>query len=266
MPSRLKDAAAGLLPARLHVPVHYVYGRLRGYHEPEMRLLPDLVRARDRAIDVGGNRGTYAYRLAQLGARVDVFEPNPAYLRGLAGWAARRRDVAVHRVALSSSEGRAALNIPVGAGGIEHGSAASIEAASAGRDSRAEMVALRTLDSYAISDAAFIKIDVEGHEHAVIAGAAETLRASCPALLVEIEQRHVERPIQDVFDEIAALGYRGFFLLDGRLRPLATFAADLHQASASHGSPPRPYVNNFLFLHAARIDGGRYRALQDRWL
>ncbi|MEG8026090.1 FkbM family methyltransferase [Sphingomonas aurantiaca] len=72
-----------------------------------MSLLPALVSRGDRVIDVGGNRGTYAYRLHALGARVEVFEPNPVCLRVLRDWASHQAAVNVHAVALSASSGTA---------------------------------------------------------------------------------------------------------------------------------------------------------------
>ena len=63
-----------ILPAR-QVPVNFLFGRLRGTLEPELALLPALVGRRQRAIDLGGNRGTHAYRLAGLGTQVEVCEP-----------------------------------------------------------------------------------------------------------------------------------------------------------------------------------------------
>lgn len=265
MLDRLRSLAPGLIPERHQVPGYYLYGWLRGYHEPEMRLLPQLVERGDRVIDVGGNRGTYAYRFRSLGAHVSVFEPNPAYLTALEQWAADEPNVTIHPFALSSHSGEALLRIPIDASGVEHGSSASIEQVSA-EGARTEPVALRTLDSFRFEDTRLIKIDVEGHEHAVIGGAGETLRISRPALLVEIEQRHLKRPISDIFHQVTSFGYRGFFLLNRRLQALETFDTDRHQSIESLGDRTRPYVNNFLFLHSHELERDRYRALAVRWM
>ena len=50
-------------------------------------------------------------------------------------------------------------------------------------------VPMRTLDSYQLSNVGFIKIDVEGHEEAVLHGSSETLRREMPNLMIEIEDR-----------------------------------------------------------------------------
>lgn len=263
MLQRLKALARDALPRRWQVPVKYWYGRARGDIEPEMALLPALVGRGDHVVDVGGNRGTYAYRLWRIGARIEVFEPNPDCIGILAGWAAGRDRVKVHGVALSSCAGTAQLHVPVDEHGVAHDASASIEADAPG-DGRDIDVPLRTLDSFGFTDVRLIKIDVEGHESSVIEGAAETLRAARPALLIEIEQRHRREPIDTIFRQIEAFGYRGFFLLDGCLVGIERFDAGLHQSPEAFASG-RAYHNNFLFLASERLDGGGYANLR-AWL
>lgn len=263
----LKGVVRDLLPPRLQVPIKYHYGRLRQELEPEMSLLPALVSRGDRVIDIGGNRGTYAYRLHALGARVEVFEPNPVCLRVLRDWASHRAAVNVHAVALSASSGTAELAIPIDRAGIEHDASASIEHGVEQRDGadvRVETVSIATLDGYGFRDATLIKIDVEGHEQSVIEGALVTIAASSPALLIEIEQRHLAKPIGDIFARILSLGYQGFFLRDKKLAPLAEFDPARHQMLADFERHSGQYYNNFLFLATARLDAGAYRGLLAR--
>ena len=44
----------------------------------------------------------------------------------------------------------------------------------------------RTLDSYALDNVGFIKIDVEGYEHTVLKGARKTLMHCHPIMLIEL--------------------------------------------------------------------------------
>lgn len=263
MLQRLKIVARDALPRSLQVPVKYYYGRVRGMLEPEMAFLPYLVGRGERALDIGGNRGTYAFALARLGARVEVFEPNPACIMPLRHWARRHSNVVIHPVALSAHNGSARLHIPVGADGVEHDASASIEKMpkSAVHDIEVE---LRTLDSFGFDDVSFVKMDVEGHEGSVLDGASATLAANCPAILAEIEQRHNDRPISEIFNKIEAAGYAGFFMAGGKLRPLDTFDPERHQPIAALGKADA-YHNNFIFLGVARLREGRYRAFEDRW-
>lgn len=257
--SALKSFARGLVPLRWQVPLKYWYNWTLGTLEGEMSLLGYVVRRGDRAVDVGGNRGVYAYKLWKLGAEVEVFEPNPMCLRVLEAWARARPGVQVHPVALSSQAGEASLHIPVDATGIEHDASASIEH-EFGR-ARTQAVRLASLDSFGFRNVALVKVDVEGHEYSVVEGAAMTLATSRPALLVEIEQRHSDHPIAEVFAKILEFGYEGFFMRDGTLVALESFAVTRDQNSAYFGCHAERYINNFLFLHRSRLADGQYRAL-----
>lgn len=257
--AQIKSMLRDRLPARWQVPVKHLFLKATGGLEAELALLPLLIAPGERALDIGANYGTYALTLARLGARVDLFEPNPAIAAVLAAWAHGRTGVAVHALALSDRAGMAELVIP-GEGGIEHDSSAAI-AGGAVASGRRVAVPLAPLDSLAIRDAALIKIDVEGHEDAVLRGAAATIAASSPALIVEIEQRHIARPIAEAFADILQQGYRGWFLCGGALLPLDRFDADRHQC---FGEPSVPYCNNFIFLAEARIARGDYARLLAR--
>lgn len=264
MLGKLKVALRDMLPRGLQVPIKYRIAMARGQLEAEMALLSDLVQRGDRVIDVGGNRGIYAYRLRQLGARIEVFEPNPVCLDVLRHWAKGRDAVAIHAVALSSGDGEALLHIPVGADGVAHDASASIEHVDVASQQEI-VVPLRTLDSFGFADATLIKIDVEGHEQKVIEGAIATIRASRPALIVEIEQRHLSRPIGEVFAMVVGLGYRGFFLDKEKLVPIDRFDVGAHQSMDSFGVSGLHYYNNFLFLDHDRLESGYYNVITRRW-
>lgn len=256
----LKGIGRDLLPKHYQVPVKYWYCWLRGALEDEMKLLELLVRSHDLVVDVGGNRGIYAYQFWRLGARVEVFEPNPACSRVLSAWAAGKAGVNVHSVALSSHSGSANLHIPIDESGIEHDSSASIENTGFGR-SHDEWVPLQTRDSFGFEDVSLIKIDVEGHEYSVIEGAGATLAASRPALLVEIEQRHANRPIGEVFAKIKGYGYQGYFIGVDGMAALESFDVARHQSMEHFGTSKGEYINNFLFLHRDRLADGEYAPL-----
>ena len=252
--SKLRD----LFPNHVQVPLKYWFSKISGQLEPEMTLLPKLLRPNSRVIDIGANRGIYAYPLSQLFCYVELFEPNPNCVSVLRSWASKKSNVQVHEFALSDCDGVASLQIPVDASGVHHDSSASLDQKPFGKHVQ-YLIRLTTLDNFDFNNVALIKIDVEGHEHRVISGAIRTISLEKPALLIEIEQRHGTRSIDEVFIQVQNLGYQGFFLHRGSLNPLATFNPNIHQLAVNLGR--RDYVNNFLFLHQIRINSGDYDSL-----
>lgn len=258
----LKSILRSCVPLPMQVPVKFLFNSLGGRMEPELDILSLLVDSGNHVIDVGGNRGTYAYKLHRLGCQVEVFEPNGVCADILMAWAAGKPSVNIHPVGLSSSAGNAVLHIPVDASGIAHDASASLENTPSG-SVQDKTVQLRTLDSFGFTDITFIKIDVEGHETSAIKGAAESIARMKPSLLVEIEQRHLSRPIDEVFDLILAYGYRAFFLRNGKLQTLDRFDVRLDQDFEGSHDVPGKYINNFIFVHPSTVNE-KFRSLIER--
>jgi len=235
-----------LLPLRLQPPVRYHYERWRGLLERELPLFCSLIKPHDIVVDVGANAGIYVHALRRRGAIVEAFEPQPTCSAVLRAYAAANPGIHVHETALGASVTTARLTVPLDAGRLARGSATLIPVSTAVGETID--VAVRTLDSYRLDPIAAMKIDVEGAELEVLRGATLTIAFARPTLLVEIEQRHHDRPIADVFAYIEGQGYDGAFLLPGRgLRPLAEFDGDEHQRVDEAGRPTGVYINNFLF-------------------
>jgi FkbM family methyltransferase len=221
------------------------------FGEWELRELPHLLPERGLVIDVGANRGYYSFALQRLGQRVISFEPDRTYLkrlRALLGTQAR-----IETVALSSDPGTGVMRVPHigGAYGGSLGSLSNLAVPDEIVSSRYE-VELRTLDSYSFDDVAFIKIDVEGHEEAVLAGAQNTLKRAKPVLLVEIEERHNPGGLGRIAKSLSVLGYSGFFYYERKQYGLSQFVPELHQVAekVAVGETNRrklKYVNNFVF-------------------
>lgn len=260
--SKIRDS----LPKRFQVTIKYWYSKLIGDLEDEMKLLPKLLTRSGRVIDVGANRGVYAYPMAKLCSDVELFEPNPNCAAVLSSFAENRQNVRIHTVALSNQKGVAFLQVPVDAAGIEHDSSGTIDKSKTD-GFRSHQIQMTTLDSFQFHNVEFIKIDVEGHETCVLDGAVETINSQIPALLIEIEQRHCEHPITDVFKQVENFGYKGFFLEGGsKLLPLTCFDPVIHQAFSNLGGLHGSYINNFLFLHSKRLEKGEYKSLIHSYL
>jgi len=218
---------------------------LRKTHEPEIALIPDLLPAGGIAIDAGANEGLWVYHLQRRAAQVVAFEPVEPLASRLQRKA--RENVEVRRFALSDTEGMAMLRFPrrqLAWGTIEAGNALS----RSDREIVEQSVETRTLDSFCFEQVDLIKIDVEGHELAVLNGAIETIRRCQPTIVVEIENDHRRDAVSDVRRLLGAEGYNGYFL-DGELRPIEDFDEERDQNPTHVGARGKSgrYINNFIF-------------------
>lgn len=232
---------------KLPAPILYrvLAWKMRLIGEPECRLLNILVNKDETAIDIGGNRGSYTFWLSKLVPKVYVFEPIPKlanFLREVAS-----SNVEIINSGLSDASGKAEIKIPINNGFQIEGEATLGDVHSV-YDSIS--VDLNTLDCFDYSNIGFIKVDVEGHELSVIKGGRNLLTNEVPNLLVEIEQRHINFPIQTVFNEILSLGYRGYYYQNNLLKSLSGFNCKDMQREADIGTTK--YINNFIFVHPNR--------------
>lgn len=239
----VKKIIFAAVPARFQLPLRFRYEGWLGRLEPEMLQLGQLLGSKHLAVDIGANFGPYCYYLSRLGKEVEAFEPLPDIARTLGAY--RSPLIRVHNVALSSAPGTLQLYTPI-FDGVPYPACSTFTPVEGPHETCP--VSVRTLDSYTFADVCLVKIDVEGHELEVLKGAVETLRREQPLLLVEIEQRHLGFPMTEVFAFIQALGYAGWFLADGRLRPLAEFSYESHQQTFLADVNNPAYVNNFFFL------------------
>lgn len=153
-----------------------------GFRAPQAAL--GLVPPGGVAIDVGANLGEWSVPLAAAVGRdgmVLCIEPNPAVATALAATLRINNftQAEVLAVALGSEDGEGRLLIESGDSGLSRLSASEA----------AIPVPLRRLDPLLrerlFTRVDLIKIDVEGHERFVLAGAAETLRCFRPGVVFE---------------------------------------------------------------------------------
>lgn len=215
--------------------------------EPELRLLPDLVDPARSAVDVGANRGVWTHQLARLCPKVYAFEPNPKMFAILD--AARPANVIARQMALSDRSGTADLNIPRSPRGYSNQHASLETSWIGGKSFGVVKVETARLDALDLEPCGFIKIDVEGHEAAVIAGAAGIIARDRPTLLVELEERHSSHRIEQSIADIEALGYDALVFKGGALRGIEAFDPDAdHRAAVETGR----YIFNFVFKPRSR--------------
>ena len=235
---RLKFA---LVPVSLYMRYRTRKELRRG--EAEVALLPFLADPARTSLDIGANKGVYAWLLRGCSREVHAFEPNPKmfrFLKRLEGG-----NIHVSPVALSDVTGTATLRVPRHRRGGFSNQGASLSAVKVADGYEGVPIDARRLDGMDIADIGFIKIDVEGFEQAVLDGARDTIARDRPVLLIEMEEAHTAQPIEEAIARVESLGYRGLFLHRGVLRPIDAFDGDRHHRQAASR---QDYVFNFIFL------------------
>jgi FkbM family methyltransferase len=164
-----------------------------GLHEfVDMAFLLNLLRPEDLFIDIGANIGSYTVLASAVcGARTLAFEPDPITMRSL------KRNITANNLAKRVKTIEAALGETTGHVRFTTGLDTINRIA---EDSRlkSRMVEMLTLDGVLADDSpTLIKMDVEGYERHVVAGALRTLsRPSLLAVITETEDEHVRSALR----------------------------------------------------------------------
>ncbi|MGH6984813.1 MAG: FkbM family methyltransferase, partial [Stellaceae bacterium] len=180
------------------------------YGERELRLVRYLCQRERDAVDVGAHEGSYVHFMKRHARRVYAFEPVPSLAEALAWKFAPR--VVVRNIALSRESGTAILRIPLIEGAALTGLASLNDGAGATTAITEIAVQTRPLDEVFAGDAGFIKVDVEGHEEAVLDGAARTIARCRPRLLIEIEEGRMPGAPSRIHAFLRRFNYRGYFV------------------------------------------------------
>jgi FkbM family methyltransferase len=157
------------------------------YDSQEMRFLLAWLRAGDTFVDIGANVAPYSL-LATLidGVAIVAFEPE-AVARGRAAENIALND-ATDRIELVAC----AVSDVDGTGNLTADRWAQNTLVGDDYDGHAEAVPMVSMDSFAhrrsLRRVSLVKVDVEGHELAVLRGAAGVLAAHRPALIVECNE------------------------------------------------------------------------------
>ncbi|MDH4247282.1 MAG: FkbM family methyltransferase [Deltaproteobacteria bacterium] len=218
----------------------------------DLRVARHLAHPDKLSVDVGANKGYFTFWLQKYSRHVLAFEPDPFnlfYLRGARG------NVTLRPCGLSDQPGTATFRVrklPVHKKWLrllglhyrlDH-RGGTLAPAQPGEHYQEYPVAILRLDDEVHEPVGFIKIDVEGHELAVLKGARRVLAEYHPILLIEIEQRHSRRPTPEVLAEVEALGYLAFGLHRQQLVRATRLEPSVHFRMESGGD----YVNNFVFF------------------
>lgn len=224
--------------------------------EPEMKIVNHLIRENSTVIDIGANLGIYLYIFKASGKhdRIIGFEPIPILHKRLQKYFP---DMEIYNYAVSDSDQETTFKIPFINGKV-FDSRGTLHNFKEIGENKSKLIKVNTItiDSFAVKydvkNVGFIKIDIEGHELSAIRGAKNIIQRDKPLLMIEIEQRHHEFPIQSIFNEILNLGYFGYFfdIRQNNLRPLIEFDLKVHQDIKNMSGY---YINNFIFSDKSNL-------------
>jgi len=213
-----------------------------------------------RVLDVGANVGTFSLAMSKAVGRagqVLALEPNPTVFCELERslW---RSNVKPICAAASDHVGSALLSMPLDAAGGARDLLGTLESKYGdGEQVKVELVTVDGLISSTTPATSLIKIDVEGHELEVLSGAEGLIVRDFPAVVMEIEDRHLAqgRQVEDVVHWMLSRGYVCAGLQGKGLLPWSQFDVDRDQRQwLLNGVSDEPnlgraeYVNNFVFL------------------
>jgi FkbM family methyltransferase len=130
-------------------------------------------------IDIGANVGLWSCELVEHFDQVIAFEPVEEF-RKCFERNVNKSNYVMHPCALGREESFINMNIVEGNTGHSH-----IDTSSIGQGT----IPLKTLDSFNFDNIDMIKIDVEGFEEEILAGAEQTILRNKPILAIE-QQKH----------------------------------------------------------------------------
>jgi FkbM family methyltransferase len=194
----------------------WAFGR---YEKHFAELFSHLVRPGDRCVDVGANVGVHTVRLARLvgeDGEVIAIEPDPDVLQRT------RRNIALNGLAnvrvlgaaASERAGEMRLYRP---GPRDTNRARASLLRHAYLTGATTMVPVVSVDDVcADAPVALIKIDVEGHEAAVVRGAASTIARHAPSIVFEYAPKLLADAAHTPFGWLAERGYMLFLVRPAR--------------------------------------------------
>lgn len=165
-----------------------------GLHEfVDMAFLLHLLRPGDLFVDVGANIGSYTVLASAVcGARSIAIEPDPGTVRSL------RRNVEINGIEDRVTVVEAAVGSSAGTVGFTVGQDTTNRVATS-TDRETREVQVRTLDEIVAKEApVLIKMDVEGYEPEVVAGASSALaQPSLVAVITETADPIIRSVLQN---------------------------------------------------------------------
>ncbi len=185
------------------------------YSEGEAELFAQVLKPGQTAVEAGANIGTHTVAIAKAvgsAGAVAAFEPQRVLHQLLCANVALNALSHVH--AHQAALGREAGTIPVPK--LDYAAENNFGGIALGQAGAGETVAVATIDAMGLAQCHFIKIDVEGMEGDVIAGAEQTIRRCRPLLYLENDRADSSAAL---IQQLFGLGYRLYWHLPRLFNP-----------------------------------------------
>jgi HPr kinase/phosphorylase len=173
----------------------------------EIKMLNQFIKPGDTVIDAGANIGTHTIALGNTvgpTGMVHAFEPQPRLFAMLAGNVALNALdwVVCHQQAVGDMTGTIQVPpLPPPERSCNFSLVSLVQGQSPSQGDKPVEAPLIILDSLDLKDCAAIKIDVEGMESKVLAGAHNLIKRCQPALYIEANSSECTNPMIEFFKE-----------------------------------------------------------------
>lgn len=225
------------------------------YLDPELLLLQNLlVNNEDVFFDIGANKGEFCFMAEKLISPENIysFEPQPYLFVQLKRMFPQIR---LFSIAISDKISSSSFKVPI-IGTKADDTLGTLETDHIEKNETAHrlfLVQTTTLDAFVqknnVKKITAIKIDVEGHETKVIAGAQQSIQQFKPHLMVEIEQRHhPNQSMASLLEPYLKMAYNACYFDFKQMQVVEiTDVNQIVQNLSDWGT--RNYINNFIFIH-----------------
>ena len=220
--------------------------------EPELVWIKEYLSEDAVILDIGANVGTFLYQLEKKldHHHIYAFEPNKKLYTRLKRLFPSMK---VLSLALSDENTTAEFKVPVinGKKVASRGTLNTSYKEKGEEKSFTEKVTVAKLDDWAETEKLqkldFIKIDVEGNEMKTLLGGKRTIQQFLPTLMVEMEQRHHEKPIWGEISEVESWGYEAHYLNRSHFK-LEKLTEEILVNNINDEKNKTEYINNIIFI------------------
>ena len=173
------------------------------YQQIELDFLAQFIRPASVVYDIGSNVGYHATAFSQISRNVYCFEANPDHFQLLKLNLQDNAHCRIQNIALGKENGTILVEefdatTPSNYGGVKVGAASGRE------------VRMAAIDTLGLPPANLMKIDVEGHELAVLQGATNMIKNQNPFIYFEAAET---QDFREIYNLLTGLDYKLYWLV-----------------------------------------------------